>query len=199
MNNIPNILSISRVPLALLFSFFAFLPSYFESDTVKYISIYFLISLFILIELSDLLDGFLARKFNLVSDLGKILDPYSDVFSRLTYFICFSYLKIIPIWALVGVFYREITVIFMRSLLVSKNIYFQARLAGKIKAVCYSLVGLMGIISLSNRWLLFLQDKSDIIKIITFFISALATFAALWSLVSYILFANKAYFKGEEK
>ena len=45
--------------------------------------------LFVVIELSDVFDGMVARRRQIVSDLGKLLDPFADVVSRLTYFIVF--------------------------------------------------------------------------------------------------------------
>ena len=64
------------------------------------VSVVVLWSLFILIELSDLLDGAAARKLNTVSGFGKLFDPFADVFARLTYFVCFSYTGIMPLWIL---------------------------------------------------------------------------------------------------
>ena len=67
---IPNLLSISRIVLSPLVIFLYF----YNSIISAVLALIFLI----ILEITDALDGAMARKFNLVSDLGKVLDPFAD-------------------------------------------------------------------------------------------------------------------------
>ena len=60
-------------------------------------SVAILWTIFVLIEVSDLLDGMAARAMKTVSGFGKLFDPFADVFARLTYFVCFAYTGIMQI------------------------------------------------------------------------------------------------------
>ena len=91
-----------------------------------------------------MLDGWVARKRGETSDLGKLLDPFSDVLSRLTLFVCFLLAGLIPLWFFLVVLYRELTMTFLRLLLVQKGIVQAASAGGKLKAVLYFLVSLVG-------------------------------------------------------
>lgn len=85
--NLPNKLTLARLIMTPMF-FIAFnLPLWFNSSFQNLSTILVLI-LFVLIEATDLLDGIIARKRNLVTDLGKVMDPFADTFARLTYFVC---------------------------------------------------------------------------------------------------------------
>ena len=72
-------------------------------------------------ELTDLLDGKIARKHGLVTDLGKVMDPYADTLSHLTFFVCFMDSGLMPVWAFLIIMWREFTQLFMRMLLSSKT------------------------------------------------------------------------------
>lgn len=88
-------------------------------------------------ELSDVLDGWVARKFNQVSDLGKILDPFADVISRLTYFAIFLQAGIFPLWAFLPILYREMGITLLRMIAMKKGLVLAANWAGKSKAWFY--------------------------------------------------------------
>ena len=105
--------------------------------------------LFLVSEASDVLDGWVARKFGETSDLGKVLDPFSDVLSRLTLFLCFLLLGEVPAWFFLIVLYREVSVTFVRMLLMQKGIVQAASSGGKTKAVLYFLVSLLALLHLS--------------------------------------------------
>ncbi len=77
-----------RVVLSPVFFVVYFMPQWFNFTAVPVIAALTLI--FTAIEVSDLIDGKVARKLNQVSDLGKLLDPFGDSLSRLTYFLCFT-------------------------------------------------------------------------------------------------------------
>jgi CDP-diacylglycerol--glycerol-3-phosphate 3-phosphatidyltransferase len=96
--------------------------------------------LFAAIEITDLLDGWVARRKDGVSDFGKLFDPFADVLAHLTFFVCFSLSRLLPAWFLPLVLYREFGVTFIRMLLSGKGISMGARPGGKAKSFFYMLV-----------------------------------------------------------
>ena len=94
-------------------------------------------------ELSDVLDGILARRMNLVSNFGKLLDPYADMTFRLTCYFAFAsqaHGKWIPLWMVMTLFYRDLLVTVIRTFGVERGVYVHARASGKIKAIAQGLV-----------------------------------------------------------
>jgi CDP-diacylglycerol--glycerol-3-phosphate 3-phosphatidyltransferase len=97
--------------------------------------------LFIASELTDLIDGKIARSRNEVSDFGKLFDPFADVMVRITYFLCFVIDDILPAFLFLVVLYREFGIQFLRNLMMKKKVVMGARQGGKIKAFTYMLAG----------------------------------------------------------
>lgn len=114
-------------------------------------SVAILWGLFVLIEVSDLLDGMAARAYKTVSGFGKLFDPFADVFARLTYFVCFSFTGIMPLWLFLIIMYREFCQLFLRQLLAEKGVAMGARKGGKTKAVFYMIAGAASLILWSAR------------------------------------------------
>ena len=73
MKNLPNNITIVRI-LLIPFILFFYLANFFDNGVGKLVALI----LFIIAAYSDMLDGYIARKYNLVSDLGKFLDPIAD-------------------------------------------------------------------------------------------------------------------------
>lgn len=105
-----------------------------------------LVVLFVIIEVSDLLDGMVARNMGTVSSFGKLFDPFADVFARITYFVCFAWAGIMPLWILLVVLYREFGILFLRQILAVKGLAMGARPGGKAKAVLYMVVGALSLL-----------------------------------------------------
>ncbi|MDG1701560.1 MAG: CDP-alcohol phosphatidyltransferase family protein [Opitutae bacterium] len=131
MKHLPNILTISR-----LFAIFAI--GYFLSESTPK-SQWIAIILYLLSIFTDYLDGYIARKFNAVSGLGKSLDATVDkifFFGVLAYFI---YFDVFSIWILsillVIHIARDIAVTWIRYILHQKQIFVGAINSGKIKTV----------------------------------------------------------------
>ncbi|TXT42190.1 MAG: CDP-diacylglycerol--glycerol-3-phosphate 3-phosphatidyltransferase [Spirochaetes bacterium] len=101
--------------------------------------------LFAAIEISDLVDGRVARSSNEVSSFGKLFDPFADVLARITYFVCFAAEGIMPLWILLIILYREFSIQFLRNLLSLKSIAMGARPGGKLKAGLYMVSGLLSL------------------------------------------------------
>lgn len=138
-----------RLVMAPLFFIVYFLPNWVDvqnPDLLINFSAWALIILCIAIELSDLLDGIIARRMNMITDLGKVLDPFADVVSRITYFLCLAYSGIMPLWVFIIILYRELAVIFLRMIMMGKGVAMAANIWGKAKAVLYAVSGFGGII-----------------------------------------------------
>src|SRR3989344_8523821 len=108
--SLPNRLTIARIFLTFVFVFFAFqtgLPSKIIALVV-----------FLLASLTDFYDGYYAKKYNLVSDFGKLMDPIADKFLILTAFFTFTVLHFIQAWMFVLILVREAggTLIRLRAL-----------------------------------------------------------------------------------
>ncbi len=100
--------------------------------------------LFLIIELSDIFDGIIARKKMMVSALGKVLDPFADALAHSTYFIILFDRGIIPVWIFTLLIYRDLLQGFIRVRAAYSGIALQARASGKIKTVVQSVcVGLL--------------------------------------------------------
>ncbi len=145
--NVPNSLTLVRISMAPVFlSLFMF---QFQSPHT-WIAVT-LIVLFIVGEVSDLLDGILARKLHQISELGKLLDPFADVVSRLTYFLVLLLADVLPFWFFAVVLYRELGITFWRLYLVQHHIVLGANIGGKTKAWLYFGVSLIGLASWIGR------------------------------------------------
>lgn len=103
---------------------------------------YLLIALAVLSELSDLFDGFIARRQKKVTDLGKLLDPMADSIFRLSVLFAFTQGAIqLPVLLVAIFFYRDTIISTLRTLCALKGLALAARLSGKIKAVIQAIVG----------------------------------------------------------
>jgi CDP-diacylglycerol--glycerol-3-phosphate 3-phosphatidyltransferase len=85
-------------------------------------------------EVSDFVDGLTARRWNQVTDLGKLLDPLADSISRLTVWACFAAGGLVPVGVFLAMLYRDAVVAFTRTLCAYRREVLSARISGKIKA-----------------------------------------------------------------
>lgn len=111
MKNIPNILSMIRILLVAVF------VVVFFSDVSK---IWALV-VFIAAGTTDVVDGILARKFNWITDLGKILDPLADKLMQCTALVCLCIEAVVPIWFLLIFVSKEIMTLFIGFLVIRRR------------------------------------------------------------------------------
>lgn len=149
-NNIPNILTILRilfVPFILIFMTIPFGNqeiykfTIFEGNqnfelTTK-VSLNYLLAgiLFVIACITDWLDGYLSRKFNWISDFGKIWDPIADKALNNSIMVVLAFLKIIPWYFLITMVIRDLAVDGYRTYLASKKIIIPANIFGKLKTI----------------------------------------------------------------
>jgi CDP-diacylglycerol---glycerol-3-phosphate 3-phosphatidyltransferase len=106
------------------------------------------LALFILGEISDFLDGIVARRKNEVSDFGKLIDPMADAIFHLTLFLIFLTLQLVPAWMVIVLVWREIAVSSLRLMAsTDQRLVIAAARPGKIKANVQALVTFLVMLS----------------------------------------------------
>ena len=150
---------------------------------------------FALIEVSDLLDGHAARVLNQVSEMGKVLDPFADSLSRLTYFVAFAGSGILPLWILLILIYRDVTVAYIRVMVSREKVLLPARASGKIKAWIYAFGGIGGIVEFALTKLGWLPQIQEVVHAVVMGLFLLTAAVALWSLADYGVFFLKNFKK----
>ena len=128
--NLPNKLTILRV---ILIPFFvAFLMDAFHVPGTKWIAL----TIFIIASLTDMLDGKIARKYNLVTNFGKFMDPLADKLLVCSALIAFVDMDIIPTWIVMIIIAREFIISCFRLVASDNGIVIAAGIWGKLKTVC---------------------------------------------------------------
>ena len=146
--NLPNTLTVSRIFAVLIFVAIA---SVAHIDVISDKNWIFglrlsAVILALLAGLTDLLDGYLARKYNWVSDFGALMDPLADkIFVTGTMLMAVEY-RIIPAWIAIAVLFREFMVTGLRTLAAKKQVVISADRWGKLKtALQMTILGVAGI------------------------------------------------------
>ncbi len=122
--NFPNKLTIARV-IAVPFFVLCYLKRMFILALI----------LFILASITDMFDGKIARKYNLITNFGKIMDPLADKVLVYAAFCLFVADGKIPAWTLIIILTREFLVAGVRAVAAAQGIVIAADMAGKIKTV----------------------------------------------------------------
>ena len=128
-----------------------------------------------------------ARAMKTVSGFGKLFDPFADVFARLTYFVCFAYTGIMPLWLFLVIMYREFCQLFLRQLLAEKGVAMGARKGGKTKAVFYMIAGAASLVLWSVRALGAFADAHASLSIAVFVLYCVAAALSVGSFLDYIV------------
>lgn len=160
----------SRIILAPVFCVIYLLPQMVPSVgtawTVPVLWIIFIVS-----EITDMIDGMVARARGEVSDFGKFFDPFADTIVQISYFFCFVLEGILPALLFLVVLYREFSILFLRNLMLKKGVALGARMGGKIKTVTYIAAGAAALLASSVRRLDFKGNADRVF----FFLSLAAT------------------------
>ena len=126
--NLPNKLTIARMAMVPLFMV-ALLINTPESRILSVV-------IFALASLTDMLDGQIARKYNMVTNFGKLMDPLADKVLTAAAMICLVELGDLAAWIAVVIIFREYLITGLRSVAASENIVVAANIWGKVKTVC---------------------------------------------------------------
>ena len=124
--HVPNILTIIRFLLIPIIVIFAFEDNYIATIIVLTIS-----------GLTDVLDGYIARKFNFISDFGKLMDPLADKATQVALLVTLTIQKIIPVWIIVIVIIKEFLMVSGASFLYGKELVVSSKWYGKLATVLF--------------------------------------------------------------
>jgi CDP-diacylglycerol--glycerol-3-phosphate 3-phosphatidyltransferase len=167
--NLPNKLTVLRLCLVPVILIVGMLP---EKILPFYISCIVCAVLFIATSVTDMLDGKIARRDNLITDFGKFLDPVADKFMVIgTLFVIlykFENLKMLMLLTIIIVVFRELAVTSMRLVVsTGEGIVIAANSLGKIKTVsqvvAISTVFLEPVVQLIAKWVMELATGKDLI------------------------------------
>lgn len=168
LKHIPNTLTVIRLLLIPLIVFYIFTGNYILAF------VFFTIS-----GITDIADGFMARKFNLVSNFGKLMDPLADKLTQIATLASLVFTDIIPVWILLVVFLKEFIMICGASFLYGKDVVVYSKWYGKLATV---LLYIAIVISL----LLKQFELAGIWEQIDLTIFTLALLSTIFSLVMYV-------------
>ena len=168
--NLPNKLTILRV---MMIPFFVFSLLVYDG-TNQYLR-YVAAVIFVIASLTDLLDGKIARKYNLVTNFGKFMDPLADKLLVCSALICMVELKQLPAWMVIVIISREFIISGFRLVASDKGVVIAASYWGKWKTT-FQMIGVV---------LLILNiEKLSVVTTIVIWIALILT---VISLIDYIV------------
>ena len=133
-----------------------------------------------LVELTDLLDGFLARRYDAVSDFGKAFDPYCDSVSRLMIYWALAVALRCPAWVPLVMAVRDVTVSYARIMMTRRGCDVSARFSGKLKAIVQGGCAFVLMAALP-QWL-----GPETCRVIYWVCGGAVAAVTLWSLCDYV-------------
>ena len=169
--NLPNKLTILRVILVVPFVIFM-LAGHCEGA-----SRWFALAIFIIASLTDTLDGYIARKYNLITDFGKFMDPLADKLLVCSALICLVGLGRLYTWVCLIIIAREFIISGFRLVASDNGIVIAASWWGKVKTVSQMIMIILLIIGF----------KSTAMKAVTMIVVLASCALTVISLVDYII------------
>lgn len=125
--NLPNILTLARIAMIPLF-LVAFMSDWAAANVVAML-------IFAVASFTDFLDGYIARRDNLVTNFGKIMDPLADKLLVLTALVALVAYERVAVWIVVVIIGRELAVTSLRAVAAGEGIIVAASPLGKWKTV----------------------------------------------------------------
>lgn len=186
--HIPNILTIARFFLIPFIIYFIVTNQYIIALILLTVS-----------GLTDILDGWIARKFNFITNFGKLIDPLADKTTQLAVLLTITLKGIIPFWIIIVVALKEAFMIAGASFLYGKELVVSSRWYGKLATVLFYIAIVCSFIIASWNNIALLPSNS-VTPLINFdlYIYYLALATTIFSLIMYyITFYKQGYLKKE--
>lgn len=152
-----------------------------------------LLGLMAIAEISDLLDGYIARKNNQVTELGKLLDPMADSIFRISVFLTFTQgLVQLPLLLVFVFLYRDSIISTLRTVCALRGVALAARLSGKIKAVIQAAAAFFILIAFTFYAYGYITLEE--LQNLSFYSALIAAIYTVYSGIEYVI-ANYTYIK----
>ncbi len=152
---------------------------------------YVLLFLFGVSELSDAFDGYVARRYNQVTDLGKLLDPMADSIYRISVFLTFTRPPVdLPLLLVFVFLYRDSVISTLRTICALRGFALAARSSGKMKAIIQAASAFVILIMMIPHSLNMISQYT--LRMTAIGVTTVSAIYALYSAVEY-LFANRDY------
>jgi CDP-diacylglycerol--glycerol-3-phosphate 3-phosphatidyltransferase len=178
--NLPNKLTVLRIALVPFF-LFALLSGIFEPPLNQNIALI----IFIIAALTDALDGYIARKYNLITTFGKFIDPVADKMLVTAAVVAMVQLSLLPAWVVVIFICREFVVLGLRVIAAEQGVVLAAGASGKLKMIVQSLMIIFILVG----------GQGDISNIIVQILIWSSVILSVYSGGQYV-FENRRLFKG---
>ena len=173
--NLPNKLTIFRVilivPFVILLLGSANGWGWFTAifgGIMEYID-YIAVAIFIIASFTDMLDGKIARKYNLVTNFGKFMDPLADKLLVCSALICLVEMGRLPAWIVIIIIAREFLISGFRLVATGKGVVIAASWLGKIKTITQAVALVLVMLSTPIRAWLGFQLDAIVVWISVFF------------------------------
>ena len=183
--NLANKITVTRFLLIFVFVILASFPSTFTADMLHW-KIAFIIAIFA--GLTDILDGYIARKQNTVTTFGKLMDPLTDKIFTVSSFVILVGYNIVPSWIAILILAREFAVTGLRSLATDKGDVLAASWLGKLKTGLQMFVLLFG----GAIWVGWMTIPALYWNMLLYAVAALTVYTG----IHYYVKARHLYFKG---
>lgn len=169
--NLPNKLTIFRViliPFFVVFMLAPICPGYAN---------YIAVAIFIVASLTDLLDGKIARKYNLVTDFGKFMDPLADKLLVCAAMICLIETGQLAAWIVIIIISREFIISGFRLVAADNGVVIAASYWGKFKTTFQMLMVIVLILNFDNRYF---QILGTVLTYIALVLTVVSLIDYLW-------------------
>lgn len=148
--------------------------------------------------LTDILDGTIARKYNLITDFGKLMDPLADKATQISLLTTLFIKGIIPIWIVAIVVLKEFCMVSGASFLYGKELVVSSKWYGKLATVLFYMAMVISLLTENLEEIL--PKGIDIIKTGNSVLYYLAVLTTIVSLIMYVkAFYVQGYLKKTEK
>ena len=195
--NLPNKLTFLRIVLI------PFVMLFIMMGVERPLFMYIAFALFVIACLTDFLDGYIARKYNLVTNLGKFMDPIADKLLIICTLICFVQIGGCMVydhvwWVLALIVAREIAITGFRTIAAERGVVIAANMYGKLKTNAQMFWTIFLILYMPLK-LLLPQNIMFIYEIVTMVLLGLTAFLTILSFTIYLIQNKKVLKDNEDK